>query len=192
MKVKNMNHSSRRTRNLIRKTFAEMLSEKKEIDKITVSELVARADIHRGTFYAHYDDIYAVAEDFENELIDQFFSTNPLLYAGDYDSFIDEMFAYLKENDAIYKMLCRSNDIMFASVKLTSLCSAKFLEILNGDPRIVDKRHLDLEINVFVDGIFCEYVKYCRGFSRTTIDELYAYAKFWVHRFIASHQGNEF
>ena len=33
MKVKNLNNSSRKTRNLIKNTFAEMLSEKKEINK---------------------------------------------------------------------------------------------------------------------------------------------------------------
>ena len=34
-----------------------MLSEKQEINKITVTEPVKRADINRGTFYSHYDDI---------------------------------------------------------------------------------------------------------------------------------------
>ena len=69
MKAQNLNNSSVKTRKLIRKTFAEMLSEKKELSKISVSELTKRANINRGTFYTHYDDIYGVAEDYENELI---------------------------------------------------------------------------------------------------------------------------
>ena len=56
MKAKNLNNSSRKTTRLIKKVFAEMLSEYKEISRITVSELFARADISRGTFYSHYDD----------------------------------------------------------------------------------------------------------------------------------------
>lgn len=55
MKVKNLNASSVKTRNLIRGTFAELLYEKKNINKITVTELVQRADINRSTFYSHYD-----------------------------------------------------------------------------------------------------------------------------------------
>ena len=78
MKAKNLNNSSKKTRNLIKNTFAEMLSEKKEINKISVTELVKRADINRGTFYTHYNDIYEVAEDFSNELIDKFFSNDIL------------------------------------------------------------------------------------------------------------------
>ena len=106
MKVKNANHSSLKTRSLIKKTFAEMLSEKRELDKISVSELVRRADINRGTFYSHYDDIYAVAEDYENELIALFFNNAELIASTNTDKFIDLMFAYIKQNDDIYKMLC--------------------------------------------------------------------------------------
>ena len=39
------------------------------METITVGELAERADIAKSTFYNHYDDIYAVAEEFENELI---------------------------------------------------------------------------------------------------------------------------
>lgn len=56
-----------------------MLSEKKELGKISVRELCNRADISRGTFYSHYDDIYGVAEDYENEMTDTFLD-NALLF----------------------------------------------------------------------------------------------------------------
>ena len=107
MKVKNVNHSSLKTRSLIKKTFAEMLSEKRELDKISVSELVRRADINRGTFYSHYDDIYAVAEDYENELIALFFNNAELIASTNTDKFIDLMFAYIKQNYDIYNLLCK-------------------------------------------------------------------------------------
>ena len=72
MKAGNLNRSSQKTRALIKKEFAQMLGEKKQLDRIYVSDLCKRADISRGAFYSHYDDIYSVAEDFENELIDAF------------------------------------------------------------------------------------------------------------------------
>lgn len=61
--------NAERTKKWIRRAFIELISEKKTIDKITVNELAERADITKTTFYYHYDDIYAVAEEFENELI---------------------------------------------------------------------------------------------------------------------------
>ena len=96
MKAKNLNNSSKKTRNLIKNTFAEMLSEKKEINKISVTELVKRANINRGTFYTHYNDIYEVAEDFSNELIDKFFSNDILFDIKNVDQFIETFFKYKK------------------------------------------------------------------------------------------------
>jgi len=48
--------SALRSRKLIKEALADILQEK-PLDKITVSEVVARAGINRGTFYAHYTDI---------------------------------------------------------------------------------------------------------------------------------------
>ena len=72
MKVQNLNKSSQKTRKLIKSVFAEMLSEKRELGKITVSELVKRADINRGTFYLHYDDIYDMLHKVEDEMFREF------------------------------------------------------------------------------------------------------------------------
>ena len=48
--------SALRSRKLIIDALADILQEK-PLDKITVTEVVARAGINRGTFYAHYADI---------------------------------------------------------------------------------------------------------------------------------------
>ena len=48
--------SAIRSRKLINAALADLLQEK-PLDKITVSDVVRRAEINRGTFYAHYSDI---------------------------------------------------------------------------------------------------------------------------------------
>lgn len=183
MKAKNLNNSSVKTRALIKSTFAEMLAEKQEIGKISVTELVKRANINRGTFYSHYDDIYSVAEDYENELIDKFFDDAKLIDLQNAESFIDSFYEYLHENHENYKLLCRSNDFLFAIKKLTTLASNKFLEICNKDKRIIHREYIELEINVFIEGITCEYVKYCRGFTSDTPEKHYEYIKYWIRNF---------
>lgn len=45
-----------RSRRLINQAMAELMKEK-PLDKITVTDVVKRADINRGTFYAHYADV---------------------------------------------------------------------------------------------------------------------------------------
>ncbi len=184
MKVKNLNRSSAKTKRLIKSVFAEMLSEYKEISKISVSELCNRADISRGTFYSHYDDTYGIAEDYENELIDRFFDNAKLVEAANAEKFAEIFFRYIRENDENYKLLCRSNDFLFAAKKLTTIATNKFLELCNRDERIKNKEYLALDIAVFVNGILCEYVKYCRGLSDVTLDDLDSYTKLWIRHFV--------
>ena len=160
-----------------------MLSEKRELNKITVTELVKRADINRGTFYSHYDDIYGVAEDYENELIDKFFDDSRLIRVQDVDAFLDSFFDYIKKNNENYKLLCRSNDFLFAAKKLTTIASNKFLEICHNDKNVIVNENVELDINIFVDGLLCEYVKYCRDFTANTPEKLYEYTKFWLKGF---------
>lgn len=186
MKAQNLNSSSRKTRACIKRVFAEMLSEKKELGKISVSELCKRADISRGSFYTHYDDIYGVAEDYENEMIDTFFDQARLVESQDILHFIDSIFEFIRQNHENYRLLCRSNEFLFAAKKLTAVASGKLLELCRSDSRIIDRTHIELDLQVFLDGLLCEYVKYCRGYSEKTLDDLYVYTKYWVTKFIAS------
>ncbi len=61
--------SAIRSRKLINAALADLLHEK-PLDKITVTDVVNRAGINRGTFYAHYADI----PDVINHLIQQTFA----------------------------------------------------------------------------------------------------------------------
>lgn len=60
----------RRTRAQLRQALTQLLLEK-ELRSITVRELTDRADVNRGTFYAHYRDIYDLLEQTENELFQE-------------------------------------------------------------------------------------------------------------------------
>lgn len=183
MKVQNINNSSKKTQKLIKKVFAEMLSEKGEMAKITVSELCERAEISRGTFYSHYDDIYGVGEDFENELLNVFFDNTRLLSPTNIGQFLDIVFEYVQKNNENYKLLCKSNDFLFSTNRLTAIVANKFLELCYSSPYLKDKTYLELEINIFVEGLLNEYARYCRGSSAVTLDDLHAYTKTWVQQF---------
>ena len=111
MKAKNLNASSVKTRNLIRDTFAELLYEKKNINKITVTELVQRADINRSTFYSHYDDVRHVAEDIKAETLKAFFENKTISNVHDIEPFFDEIYAYIKKNDSFFRLIFISDEV---------------------------------------------------------------------------------
>lgn len=184
MKVKNLNNSSAKTRRLIKSTFLQMLNEKREIGKISVSELVQRADISRATFYAHFDDIYGVVEAFETELVDEFFTNAKLLATDNYQKFFEAVFAFLQANDENYKIMCRCNDFLFSAKRITTIGLGKLLELIHADPNIKNTAFIELDVAVFIEGLFCEYVKYCRGLSKIEPKALYEYAIGWYENFM--------
>ena len=184
MKSKDLNNSSKKTKRIIKNTFAEMLSEKKEISKVSVSELCLRCEISRGTFYSHYEDIYGVAEDYEEELITNFFDKARLLTSNNVEIFIDVFFEYIRSNDDNYKLLCKSNDFVFTARKLSSIAINKLLDLCKADLRIHNKKNIELDISIFIQGLLCEYIKYCRGYSNLKLNDLYEYTKQWTFDFI--------
>lgn len=63
-----MDLRTEKTRNNIVNAFIELRA-KKPLEKITVKELSSLARINKATFYRHYEDIYSLSEEIENDLI---------------------------------------------------------------------------------------------------------------------------
>lgn len=60
--------SSLRSKALIKEAFIELLRTK-PAEKITVTDIVKKANINRGTFYAHYSDIGKLVAAIEDEIV---------------------------------------------------------------------------------------------------------------------------
>ena len=58
----------RKTQKAIFNALAELLTEK-ELEKITVKEVIEKADVSRVTFYNHFLDIFDLQEKYENNPI---------------------------------------------------------------------------------------------------------------------------
>ncbi len=69
------NARSRRSREAIRTALIDLL-EKQELSELTVAQLCRQANVNRSTFYAHYQDLWDVMEELEEqmdqELLSQF------------------------------------------------------------------------------------------------------------------------
>lgn len=62
---------TRKTKKAIKEAFINLLA-KKDVSKISVTDISDLADINRKTFYAHYSDVGAVTDEMENDLVNQF------------------------------------------------------------------------------------------------------------------------
>lgn len=87
----------------IKKVFIKLLQEK-ELDKISVSEIVKEANINRSTFYSNYLDIYDLANKLKKEMYHNILS----LYKEEANSHKHSynfliLFKHIKENQEYYK-----------------------------------------------------------------------------------------
>lgn len=68
--IKKSDHrNAARSRRMIKQAFGELLHEK-DMHKITVTDIVERANISRGTFYAHYLDVYDLYNAIQNNIME--------------------------------------------------------------------------------------------------------------------------
>ena len=89
----------KKTKRAIRSAFYELIKEK-PLEKITVTEIAARAEINKATFYAHYETIHDLIDQLEQEavaeVISQLNTVQGLLSAP--RDFVKEMYALLSKN----------------------------------------------------------------------------------------------
>lgn len=181
MKVQGLNSSSIKTQKMIKLAFAELINEKKELSKITVTELVKRAGITRSTFYTHYDDIYDVANDYQLETIELLISDENILYSkDDIFNYFNDVFKCLKKNEEIYKMLLSSNETIKFLEKLKNMSSQKIYSALKKENGNND--YLELDVSFFMNGVIAEIIKYFRFQSNYTLDSLLINSKKWFEK----------
>lgn len=102
------------TKKIIKDCFFELLN-KKDINKITVSELCTMADINRATFYRYYIDIYDLLEKIQNDFVSELIQ---LSSEKDYTvfSFSEEMLQVFLNNKDLIKIIFKTkNHIFFLS-----------------------------------------------------------------------------
>ncbi len=176
-----------RSRKMIRTAFAELLSEKHDIDKVTVKEVVERADISKSTFYCHYEDIYAVVDEFGNEIITLLKDTISE-YSKDHSEeitpYLKKINNILKENESLYKMLL-SSDIY---VKFISKIKGILIDYIHKDKRFnnlsKDPNKKDAQVDIIANGIIYLYVDYFKGQLNVSLDDLLFLVEDFVRRLI--------
>lgn len=108
---KSEHKNAARSRLLIKTAFAELLNEK-DINKITVTDVVERANISRGTFYAHYLDVYDLYSAIQTNIIETIDSTISSIgmenIIKDPSSAIKMAMNYLEKNKNYYKLFITS------------------------------------------------------------------------------------
>jgi len=167
--------NSIRTKRMIRQAFVELLGEKNNLESITVAELTQRADVAKSTFYNHYADIYAVAEEFENELIgrlSEVLNEVEASHATEYGAYIQKTIDFLKANEDVYLKAINSADIRFFIEKLKLIISKKLFEENASLPFSQDAAIKYTQIRFLTNACVDTIVDYFKGRLELSLDEV--------------------
>lgn len=175
MAEKKKYRSSVRSRRLIRQAFLALLDEK-EFEKITVTDIVNRADLNRSTFYAHYPDIYGVIEEIQDETIRR---NMELFEQIEYRNILKDPIPYLQsiavtleENLELYKKL---GNTIHVHHQLEIYRQMMVNDIMNNSdiPEIVrNSPTFAIRIHFFLGGIINTYQQWAEGALNCTLDEI--------------------
>ncbi|MBQ3325716.1 TetR/AcrR family transcriptional regulator C-terminal domain-containing protein [Candidatus Saccharibacteria bacterium] len=168
--------SSIRTHEKIKRAFAILLAEKNTLSRITVAELSQKAQITRGTFYAHFNNIYEVAEEMENEFISALEESSRGMESVDgFPVYFHHLFEFLAEHEDLYRLLLSSDVPVEFILKFRLQMEKNIKRIM--EKHQINRKTLDLDIAFFTDGATFMILDYFRGELTLSLSEIELYLK---------------
>lgn len=164
MKEKMEYRSAIRSRERIRAAYAQLINEK-NTTAISVKEVVQRAGINRSTFYAHYQDIYAVLEEIEAGISQKMFAFLDVTQRTELPnsplSFLTSIGADLEQNKDFYRLLLAAH----GSTTFIHTLKEAFFEQMVNESKVIEKatrpQEFLISMRVIVNGmvmIFSDWV----------------------------------
>ncbi|MFD1485645.1 TetR/AcrR family transcriptional regulator [Lacticaseibacillus baoqingensis] len=130
-----MDRRVRKTREALEQAFLA-LERQKPVNQITVAALTALADVGRGTFYLHYQDVGDLQQEIITARIEaflaQYATQAPTQINGSYRAWTQSLIADLQQHQALFAMIHRS--AMAAAVR--DQIVTRFCQVLTG-PAVV-------------------------------------------------------
>lgn len=167
--------SAIRSRRLIREAFLRLLKEK-DLNKITVTDIVNYADINRATFYAHYPDVHGVIREIEDEIIEKmilvlsefkfksfFRNPTPLLL---------KVNRYLEEDLEFYKTLILSNGSEIFLERMKRIFSDYMSKDTDVPEEIRNSEAFSLRVCYFAGGIVNMYKQWFLGNLSCSLNDI--------------------
>ncbi len=109
-----------KTKRALSNALAELLAEK-ELRKITVQEIVDKADVSRVTFYKYYLDVYDLYDKIEEDVLTELGLIVLQLENNSMETFFEQLVGYIYDNRVKFGMIFSPNTTSKLRDKLSKL-----------------------------------------------------------------------
>lgn len=163
-----------KTKTAIRSAFLKLL-QKKDLNEITISEIASEAIIDRKTFYSHYNGIYDLVDEIENEIV---FTVGEMVLDIDAYNFLTDpkiilsVLRVITEQDAFIfarALTMRGNDKLLSKF----VDSLKLLAARELKPRLgIPDQRIEILVDFTISGMISCYQNWLRGGKKIPIESL--------------------
>lgn len=169
--------SSIRSKTLIRNALVSLMQEK-PFEKITITDIVRRADINRGTFYAHFKDSREVLERIRSDALSEM---KQAIYSVSADTVIrnpkpllEKISEFLSEDSTYYKMLLSTSGIQEFLNEIKRL-SLEYLMESEYAKKQLDRQALVSRLDFLISAIAGTYYDIVMGAVPETLESAPAF-----------------
>lgn len=169
------NRNSRRSRRMIRQAFESLLQER-GFHKITVTDIVERADLNRSTFYAHYPDIYGIVDEMQEEIIQRnmelFQQIQFRNILKDPKPYLECIAATMEHNLELMQRLGLTENIHRKSEKLQEMMEYDIMHNSDIPVEVRESALFGIRVHFFLGGIINAYQRWAEGKLNCTLDQV--------------------
>jgi AcrR family transcriptional regulator len=167
--------SALRSRKLIKQAYVELIKEK-DMDKISVIDVVTRADINRGTFYAHYKSVTDVADKISDEILSAL-----LEFLNEFDNarlienplpFLTNIARFLEKDLEYYRVLINSQRSTAFFIQLKTLFIEKIFNDEKKMSAIKNKNQFMISVDLFASGFVGVYQDWFNNKIKMSLNDL--------------------
>lgn len=146
----------RKTKKQLRMALTSLMMTK-SVGEITVREIAELADVNRGTFYAHYKDVYDLLSQLEENIFVRLEEISVTNSASDWDGttfhYLEDVLTLCYESADVYRaLICRNNDLEFQQ-RLFETLKGQYMRGFLERTCTADERTLELFCSFIVQGM---------------------------------------
>lgn len=169
-----------RSKKLLKDALIDLISSGVSFQDITITKLITKADVNRGTFYNHYNNIMDIANEIKDELLEKLHNAleETTTQEQSIENFFEGITNFLKENEDVYKKLAPiTPKQMFDGMK------AQAIQNLNNIHNSITKEDY-LKVSFLANCIAGTYIDYFEKRLDFSLDELKEFSIKTIKMFI--------
>lgn len=166
--------SAIRSRKMIKTAFLELIQEK-DWQKITVTDIITRCDLNRGTFYAHYQNVRDVMEHIQHDIIssiDEILTSTSTVMSSDNMDLITKINNEISRDLNIFKLLITSKNSALFSDLLKNLIIERTLAHTKDQVAPENMKRYELTTRFMAGGFVALYFDWISGNIEATPEEI--------------------